>query len=274
MAENTAVNGNVGGKFNVNATDYYPLQFTLGGTDGSKFKLSTDTGYKTAQSAQIQVKTGNVPDYENKSTYSLTLRAVENNLSKEHTRHHLRHVLLGIVTDVNEPPPKLATPTVAANSTTPTTKIDVSWTAPTMTGKPAVSDYDVQYRKTGDSSWTDASFTGTGTSTTLTGLDSGKTYEVQVRATNAEGTGGWSDSGSAITTAGGETRSIAENSAAGTNIGVAVTAKANTSYTYTHSPGAGRTSLQVRHRLHHGPDHGQDGQRPRLRGQDLLQRDR
>ena len=60
LAENTAVNGNVGGKFNVNATDFWPLSFTLGGTDGSKFKTSNDTGYKTAQSAQIQVKTGNV----------------------------------------------------------------------------------------------------------------------------------------------------------------------------------------------------------------------
>ena len=48
------------------------------------------------------------------------------------------------VTDVNEPPSALAAPTVSANSTTPTTKLDVSWTAPTMTGKPAISDYDVQ----------------------------------------------------------------------------------------------------------------------------------
>ncbi len=233
VAENTAADGNVGGKFNVNATDYYPLQFTLGGTDGSKFKLSTDTGYKTAQSAQIQVKTGNVPDYENKATYNFTLRAVENNLQR-----NILDVTFGIllhVTDVNEPPPKLSAPTVAANSTTPTTKIDVSWTAPTMTGKPAVSDYDVQYRLSGDSSWTDASFTGTGTSTTLTGLTSGKTYEVQVRAVNDEGNGGWSDSGTAITTAGGVTRSIAENSAAGTNVGTAVAAKANASYTYTYS---------------------------------------
>ena len=168
LAENTAENGNVGGKFNVNATDYYPLQFTLGGTDGSKFKMSTDTGYKTAQSAQIQVKTGNIPDFESKTSYSLTLRAVENNLQRNIL--DVTYSVLVIVTDVSEPPGK-PTVTVANNSTTPTTKLDVSWTAPTMTGKPAISDYDVQYRKTGDSTWTSHSFTGTGTSTTLTQPD-------------------------------------------------------------------------------------------------------
>ena len=60
LAENTAVNGNVGGVFNVTATDFWPLSFTLGGTDGSKFKTSNNTGYKTNQSTQIQVKKGNV----------------------------------------------------------------------------------------------------------------------------------------------------------------------------------------------------------------------
>ena len=234
LAENTAVDGNVGGKFNVNATDYYPLSFTLGGTDGSKFKLSTDTGYKTAQSAQIQVKTGNVPDYETKTSYSLTLRAVENNLQRNIL--DVTYSALIIVTDVNEPPPKLAAPTVEVNSTTPTTKLDVSWTAPTMTGKPALSDYDVQYRKSGDSTWSSHSFTGTGTSTTLTGLTSAKSYEVQVRGTNAEGSSSWSDSGTAITGGSAVSRSVAENSAAGTSVGNAVTATSNpNSYTLTHT---------------------------------------
>ena len=98
----------------------------------------------------------------------------------------------------------------------------MSWTAPTtteMSGKPAVSDYDVQYRQSGVSTWTDASYTGTGTSTTLTGLTAGKTYEVQVRAVNDEGNGEWSDSGAAITQAGAVSRSVAENSASGANVG-------------------------------------------------------
>ncbi len=232
LAENTAVNGNVGGKFNVNATDYYPLSFTLGGTDGSKFKLSTDTGYKTAQSAQIQVKTGNVPDFESKTSYSLTLRAVENNLQRNIL--DVTYSVLVIVTDVSEPPAAPSAPTVAANSTTPTTKLDVSWTAPTNTGKPAISDYDVQYRQTGVSTWSSHSFTGTGTSTTLSGLTAGKKYDVQVRAVNDEGNGAWSDTGNAITTSTAVTRSVAENTAASGNVGAAVTMTPG-SYTLAHS---------------------------------------
>ena len=139
---------------------------------------------------------------------------------------------------------------MAANSTTPASEIDVSWTAPTttqMSGKPAVDDYDVQYRLAGDTDWTDASFTGTTTSTTLTGLTAGKTYEVQVRAGNHEGDGPWSDTGNAITDASGVTRSVAENSVADTNVGAAVTAKStNTTYTYTHAlSGTDASSFEI-----------------------------
>ena len=95
-----------------------------------------------------------------------------------------------------------------------------------MTGKPAISDYDVQYRQHGATDWTDASFDGTETSTTLKDPAMGKSYEVQVRATNAEGTGDWSASGSAITDGNAVTRSVPENSVAGTNVGKPVTAKA------------------------------------------------
>ena len=231
VAENTAVNGNVGGIFNVKATDYYPMGFTLGGTDGSMFKMSTNTGYKTDQSGQIQVKSGTTLDYESKSIYNATLRINEWNLSRN--LQDYTHSLFIYITDVNEPPGK-PTVTVANNTTTPTTKLDVSWTAPTMTGKPAIDDYDVQYRQTGDTDWTDASFTGTTTTTTLSSLTAGKKYDVQVRAVNDEGNGAWSDTGNAITQSTAVTRSIAENSAAATNIGAAVTMTPD-GYTLAHS---------------------------------------
>lgn len=48
-----------------------------------------------------------------------------------------------------------------------TTSVTVSWTAPTNTGKPDISDYDVKFRASGATNWTAHSFTGTGVSTTI-----------------------------------------------------------------------------------------------------------
>ena len=180
------------------------------------------------------------------------------------------------VADVNEPPPKLAAPTVTANATTPTTKLDVSWSAPSgsmMDGKPAVTDYDVQYRLAGAQQWTEwnASDTSTTLSATITGLTAGKKYEVQLRAGNDEGDGPWSNTSSAITTAGGVTRSVAENSAAATNVGAAVTATANVKFTYTYSLD-GTDKEQVQHRQFHRPDNRRHGNHAGLRNQDVVQR--
>ena len=246
IAENSAADTNVGTAVAATDPEGDTLTYSLTGTDAGKFDIGSGTG-------QITVKTGNIPDYEAKTSYSVTVNVTDKKKADGTADTAIDDTIAVTinVTDVSEPPPKMATPTVAANTTTPTTKIDVSWTAPTttqMSGKPAVSGYDVQYRLSGDSDWTDASFTGTGTSTTLTGLTAGKSYEVQVRAVNAEGDGAWSDSGSAITKAGGVTRSIAENSAAGTSVGAAVTATANTNgYTLTHSLGgtdAGKFTIE------------------------------
>ena len=143
------------------------------------------------------------------------------------------------VTDVNEPPVALGAPTVVQNAATPNAKLDVSWTALTLTemaGKPPVTDYDVQYRRSGGLAWTNHSFSGAETSTTLSGLTAGRSYEVRVRAANHEGAGAWSASGSAITQASNLSRSVAENSSADTNVGAAVTATSNpNSYTLTHT---------------------------------------
>ena len=233
--ENTAANGNVGAAVTMTAGSY-TLAHSLDGTDKDKFEIGSTSG-------QITVKSGTSLDYESGTTsYSVTVEIAvtgtgNSNSAPNGTGTYTIPVTIN-VTDVNEPPPKLSAPTVTANSTTPSTKIDVSWTAPTMTGKPAVDDYDVQYRLAGDTGWTEwnAGNTSTTTSATITGLTTGKTYEVQVRAGNHEGDGPWSDSDTAITDANAVTRDIAENSASGTNVGAAVTAKStNTTYDYTHA---------------------------------------
>ena len=238
IAENSAAGTNVGSAVTATDAENETLYYSLTGTDASKFEIGLNTG-------QITVKSGASLDYESGVTsYSVTANVSDRNdeSGNNNTTTDDTIAVTINVTDVNEPPPKMAAPTVTKHSTTPKTKLDAAWTAlstSSMAGKPAVSDYDVRYRlhgATGAKSWTDASFTGLGLSTTLSGLTSHKSYEVQVRAVNAEGNGPWSDSGSAITDGDGVTRSIAENSAAGTNVGAAVTATSNpNNYTLTHT---------------------------------------
>ena len=75
-----------------------------------------------------------------------------------------------------------------------TTSLDVSWTAPTNTG-PYITGYDLQYRAGTSGSFTAGPQGVTGTSAAIGNLQAGTSYQVQVRATNAVGDGGWSPFG-------------------------------------------------------------------------------
>ena len=80
-------------------------------------------------------------------------------------------------------PPTPDAPTVTQSTASPTTTLDVAWTAPDIAEDSLpITDYDVQYRKSDEEDWTDHDFTGTQTSTTLTGLIKDTNYEVRVRA--------------------------------------------------------------------------------------------
>ena len=73
-------------------------------------------------------------------------------------------------------------------------EISVSWTAPDDGGE-TITGYDTRYKLSTVSDWTDGpSVNGTTTSTTITGLTNGLTYNVQVRAENSIGTSEWSTS--------------------------------------------------------------------------------
>ena len=85
----------------------------------------------------------------------------------------------------------------AAPTLTPgATQLAVNWTAP-HDGGSSITGYDVEYKKTSESTWGTWTHSGTGTSTTITGLDTGTTYEVRVRAKNTHGNSPWSASASA-----------------------------------------------------------------------------
>ena len=94
-------------------------------------------------------------------------------------------------TPVSKPPERPDPPSVTGGDK----KITVDWTAPANDG-PGIGEYLVQYRAEGTSTWITHPHQGTGTETTITELEPGTTYEVQVAARNTDGTGPWSASGS------------------------------------------------------------------------------
>ena len=101
--------------------------------------------------------------------------------------------LLSPVPGVGKPSAPVVTVEKVAGETT---QLAVSWSYP-YDGGEAITDYDVRYKRSTDTGWTDWPHTGTGRTTTLTGLEP-TAYQVQVQATNAQGTGLWSASGVGI----------------------------------------------------------------------------
>ena len=90
-------------------------------------------------------------------------------------------------------------PPVIQNGTSAATSVTVVWTAPTDIGGSAVTSYDLRYiradaqDKSGPN-WTpvNAIWTSGELSYELTGLDRGRSYDLQMRAVNASGAGPWS----------------------------------------------------------------------------------
>ncbi len=92
-----------------------------------------------------------------------------------------------------------ATKPSAMNAPTLTTgdnNLTATWTAPDDDGGSAITAYHVQYSSDGESAWTAVTdiISATAASHTITGLVSGTSYNVQVRAVNAVDNGDWSAS--------------------------------------------------------------------------------
>ena len=216
IVENTPPNTDVGTPIAAIDRDGDTLTYTLEGTDADSFDiLSTSDGGQIRTSAEL--------NFEEKSSYSATVRVTDGRGGTDAVGVTI------MVTDVDgEAPATPLTPTVTAISST---RLQVSWEEPENTGPP-ITDYDYRYRN-GSASWTEVTNTTiTGTTVTIERLTASTFYDVQVRATNDEGIGPWSESGtgstrinnppafSSVTTS----RSVVENTAAGENIGSPVTA--------------------------------------------------
>ena len=169
----------------------------MGGADGSQFSITSDTGDLSFQEAPdyespTDVVSGDPPSGAGDNEYVVTVEvrsgAGARELEAEQT-FTLR------VTDEREPP---GIPEAPAFSGETAGSLTVHWSEPDNSGPP-ITDYDVRYREGSRGGFTDAQHMGPGLSLTLDDLEPGTAYEVQVRATNDEGTSDWSDPGEGMT---------------------------------------------------------------------------
>ena len=159
------------------------LAYSLAGPNAAEFAIGASTG---------QLTTAAVLDHEAGSSRSVTVSAADGNGGATSIPVTVS------VTNVNEPPDAPTTPTVSGASST---SLSVTWSAPANAGRPALTDYDVQYRAGAEGAFTDWAHAGTATSATITGLSADTAYQVQVLARNAEGASGWSATGEGRTEA-------------------------------------------------------------------------
>ena len=213
MAENSPSGQSVGAPVTADDADSRTLRYEFNGRDKGLFDFNTSNG-------QIRTKRGVTYNHEDPEcgypgsdtntacTYYVTVVASDGAGGTDALR-----VAIG-VTDRTEIPSAPAQPTVrpTANSRT---SLDVSWSEPANTG-PAITSYAVEYRLKGSNNVfsTDGAVV-TGATAIISGTDPasgtdpltpwltpGMSYEVRVRATSDEGTGGWSSFGTGSTNAG------------------------------------------------------------------------
>ena len=159
----------------------------VGGADRGQFTITSDTGELSFRTA---------PDFEAPGDNAYEVR-VEVRSGAGARELETEQTFTLRVTDEREPP-GVPEPPVFSGETAES--LTLHWSEPDNTGPP-ITDYDVQYREKGTGRFTNGGHDGPGLSLTLDDLDPGTVYEVQVRATNDEGTGDWSESGEGMTVA-------------------------------------------------------------------------
>ncbi len=148
----------------------YVIQYRTSPSGGQQL---LDTGSTTTSAVLTGLVGGTL--------YDVRVAAV--NISGIGTWSAFQTVMAGLPPDA----PSGLTATANADS-----QLALSWTAPTDNGS-AITDYTVQYRVQGDTSWTTfADGVSTATTATITSLSAGTTYEARVAAVNTVGTGAWS----------------------------------------------------------------------------------
>ena len=185
VPENSAAGVDVGAPVTATPADSGDmLEYTLEGTDASSFDIVRTSG-------QIRTKSGVTYDYEEQSSYAVTVKASDGTASATiDVTINLR--------DVAEQPDTPAKPTLAAVSGS-TTRLDASWTEPGLNGGPAITGYEVEYREGMSGTWTFGVRT-TEVTWRITGLRGNTSYQVRVQALNGDTPSAWSDPSDAVRT--------------------------------------------------------------------------
>ena len=250
VSENTR-SGQLVGQVTATDNDSDRWSYSLGGADAALFSFNSGTGDITTKSPLNHENSEcgyDDTDDPTRCTYSVRVRADDGRDGGSSSR-----AVTITVADEDEPPIPPAAPRVTATQNSGWS-LDVTWSEPrNMTGKPPITDYDIQFRKLGDTTWqtwphgadsADEDTSETERSATIERvaaaedadhLEPRTQYEVEVRATNAEGTSDWSPIGRGTTGAGNSrpvfdrtetlvTLSVDENTRSGQNVGSAISA--------------------------------------------------
>ena len=175
--------GDIGTAVTATDDDNDTLAYSLEGTDKDSFTIDSGTG-------QIKTKVGSKYDRETKASYSVTVKADDSNGGTDTIAVTIN------VTNMAEKPLMPARPSVSSGSTM---SVNVMWNAPSNTGRPAITSYDLRYKKSSDTGWSDGPQGVTATNTSIGGLEENTEYQVQVLATNSDGDGPWSQPGTGRT---------------------------------------------------------------------------
>ena len=173
----------------------------VGGVDRFQFSVAPDTGELSFQTppdyeAPTHVASTDPPSGAGDNEYVVTVEVRSGTGARELEAEQTFTVR---VTDEREPPGIPEAPTFSGETAD---SLRVSWREPDNSGPP-ITDYDYRHRTASpEENWTEVTdTTSTALSATIGSLAENTSYDVQVRATNAEGTGDWSDSGTEMTVA-------------------------------------------------------------------------
>ena len=180
MGDATTTSGeNLGAAITATDEDGDRLQYSLEGGNASLFTIDTGSG-------QLKTRVGVNYSHEATPTLSVIVLANDGRGGSDSIPVTI------IVKDVDEPPLAPSPPSVTPMHDS-MTALSVTWSPPYNMGRPDIESYDLRYRNGVDTDWNDGPQDQDVTKTVLYSLVADSEYAVQVRATNDEGDGEWSE---------------------------------------------------------------------------------